>query len=279
MKRLTLLAGIMLSVLLASCVSKKKYVALQTKYETSQSKLYELNAKNQEYADQLDKINDQVDNYYAKINSLKEENAKKLDLTAKGNVISDQARAAMRETLQNVDPAKLAGAKTLSDSIDLAVAYNLRKSLGADQDSSGIDINVDRTVVEITISDNLLFRSSSYRVSKKAYPLLEKIANLAKSEPAMEVLVEGHTDSRTFIEGSYIKDNWDLSVRRATAVVRILQNKYGVTGGQLIASGRSSYKPIADNSTKVGRQENRRTRIIILPNLDKFLALLQQQQA
>lgn len=275
MKRVFLLTGISLVILASSCVSKKKFTALEDKYENSQSELYKRNAENEEYRNKLDQIESKVSDYYARISELQDENAKKLELTDDGAVVSENAKKSMRETLKKVDPEKLAGAKTLNDSIDLAVSYNLQQSLGGGEE--GIDVNVERTVVEITVSDNLLFRSGSYWVSQKAYNLLEKIAKVAKSESAMEVLVEGHTDSQKLIEESYIEDNWDLSLRRSASVVRILQDKYGVDGEQLIASGRSSYKPVADNDSAEGRGKNRRTRIIILPNLDKFLAMLEQQ--
>ena len=278
MKRLILLSGVSLLIFTTSCVSKKKYTEMEDKYENSQSELYKSNAK-------LDEIEQQVDNYYAKISSLQDENQGliedsegKLDLTENGMVASEKSKKAMRETLKNVDPDKLAEAETLSDSMDLAVSYNLKKSLGDDEESDeDLNINVDRTIVEITISDNLMFKSGSYRVNPKAYDLLSKIAELTKSEPAIDVLVEGHTDSQTLIEGSYIEDNWDLSLRRSASVVRILQDKYGVEGKQLIASGRSSFMPVADNESVDGREKNRRTRIIILPNLDKFLALLGEE--
>lgn len=279
MKRLILLSGILMSILATSCVSKKKYTELENKYENSQNDLYKTRTEKQEYEDQLNKVKQRVSNYYAKISDLQEENKNKLEMTGEGSVVSGKAKEQMRETLKNVDSDKLSGAKTLNDSIDLAVSYNLKKSLGGDENSDDIDINVDNTVVEITISDKLLFKSGSYWVNPQAYKLLSKIANLAKSEPAMEVMVEGHTDSRTLVKKSYIEDNWGLSVRRSTSVVRILQNKFGVDGKQLIASGRSSYHPIADNDTKAGRQKNRRTRIIILPNLNKFLAMLDSQNS
>lgn len=275
MRRVFLCSGLALLIFTTSCVSKKKYTEMENRYEDSQSQLYKTNAK-------LDEIQNQVDNYYAKINALQETNQGliedsegKFDLTEKGMIASKKSKEAMRKTLQNVDPEKLAEAQTLSDSMDLAVSYNLKKSLG---DEEGLDITVDRTIVEITISDQLMFRSGSYYVNPKAYNLLSKIADLAKSEPALEILVEGHTDSQTMVEGSHIEDNWDLSLRRSASVVRLLQDKYGVEGKQLIASGRSSFMPVSDNSSAEGRQKNRRTRIIVLPNLDKFLALLGEQQ-
>lgn len=279
MKRLILLSGVSLLLFTTSCVSKKKYTEMEDKYEDAQSELYKKNAK-------LDEIENKVENYYAKINALQDENQGliedsegKLDLTADGMVASEKSKKAMRETLKNVDPDKLAEAETLSDSMDLAVSYNLKKSFGeVEEDDEDLNINVDRTIVEITISDNLMFKSGSYYVNPKAYDLLSKIAELTKSEPAIDVLVEGHTDSQTLIEGSYIEDNWDLSLRRSASVVRILQDKYGVEGKQLIASGRSSFMPVADNESAEGREKNRRTRIIILPNLDKFLALLGEEE-
>ena len=120
----------------------------------------------------------------------------------------------------------------------------------------------------------MLFRSGSYRVSKEADQLLRRIAAVVNSEPAVEVMVEGHTDSRTVKQGSYLKDNWDLSVQRATAIVRELQTKHNVDPSKLIASGRSSYVPLVENDSKENMSKNRRTRILILPNLDKFLALM-----
>ncbi len=278
MKRLTLPAIALMAILVTSCVSKKKYTALSEKYQNSQAELYQTRTEKEACETKLAKIEDRVSDYYAKINSLQQENKEKLEMTGEGAVVSQNAKEAMRETLKNVDPAKLAQAQTLGDSLDLAVSYNLQQSFSGDS-TDGIQVHVENTIVEITISDDLLFRSSSYRVNRDAYDFLERIAQVVKSEPAMEVMVEGHTDSRTFVKGSYIKDNWGLSVRRAVSVVRILQNKFGIDGEQLIASGRSSYHPIASNDTAEGRQQNRRTRIIILPNLDKFLALLDSSQA
>lgn len=273
MKRLVVISSVLLSFLIISCVSKKKYAALQSKYDNSQSELYKTNTEKQECEDKMAKVQERVSSYYAKINSLQDENESKLEMVGDGAMVSENDKKAMRKTLKNVDPEKLAKAKTLSDSIDLAVSYNLTKSL-ADGDNDAINISVNKTVVEITVSDKLLFKSGSYWVNPKANKLLGKIAKVVNSEPAMEVMVEGNTDSHTLKKESYIQDNWDLSVRRATSVVRILQNKYNVDGKQLIAAGRSSFQPISDNSSVEGREKNRRTRIVILPNLNKFLAML-----
>lgn len=99
------------------------------------------------------------------------------------------------------------------------------------------------------------------------------MAEVIKCELSMEIMVEGHTDSST-INTPIVSDNWDQSVKRATPIVRELQKKYDVNPKQLIAAGRSSYVPLAENDSKDNMVKNRRTKIVILPNLDKFFALL-----
>lgn len=274
MKRI-LTVTVVAATMLTSCVSKKKYVALEEDYNTTRSNLQQTQVEKEELEQRLNAIEERVADYNAKINSLTEENDQKLemnDLTAMSNANKQK----MRETLRNVDSEKLAGAETLEDSINLAVAYNLESQISSGP-SEDVEITVDKTVVMINVSDKLLFRSGSHRVSRDAYPLLEKLAEVIKSEPSMEVMVEGHTDSQTMVEGSYIQDNWELSVRRSTAIVRLLQDRFGVDPEKLIAAGRSSYVPVAENDTKENRALNRRTRIVILPNLDKFLALLDSE--
>ena len=137
-------------------------------------------------------------------------------------------------------------------------------------------MNIDKTVVMISVADSLLFRSGSYNVNSKAYPLLQKLADVLNSEQSMDVMIEGHTDSKT-ISTVGIVDNWDLSVKRSTAIVRLLQNKYKIDPARLIPSGRSSYVPLTNNDTKQNRARNRRTNIIIMPNLNKFFALLAEE--
>lgn len=263
----------MAATTLTSCVSKKKYVALEEDYNTTRSNLQQTQVEKEELERRLNAIEERVSDYNAKINSLTEENEQKLELNEL-TAMSEVNKRNMRETLRNVDATELAEAETLEDSINLAVAYNLEQTIsgGASED---VDISVDKTVVMINVSDKLLFKSGSHRVSRDAYPLLEKLAQVINSEPAMEVMVEGHTDAQTVVENSYLVDNWDLSVRRATAIVRLLQERFDVAPEKLIAAGRSSYKPLAENDTKENRAKNRRTRIVIIPNLDKFLALLQ----
>ncbi|MEP6261877.1 MAG: OmpA family protein [Gillisia sp.] len=275
--RKTVLLTVMSLAMLSSCVSKKKYVELETELSNTQSNLQRTTLEKEEAQRKLDAIEARVADYNAKINSLQESNDDRLemnDLTA----MSTNNKRKMRETLTKVDQAQLAEAKTLEDSINLAVSYNLKQSISDDSESDDIDITVDKTVVMINVSDKLLFNSGSYRVSNKANNLMQKLADVINSEPSMEVMIEGHTDSQTMVPGSHLQDNWDLSVRRATSIVRILQDKYKVDPAKLIAAGRSSYAPLAENDSKENRAKNRRTRIVIIPNLDKFFALLESEQ-
>lgn len=275
--RKTVLLTVMSLVMFSSCVSKKKYVELETELSNTQSNLQRTTLEKEEAQRKLDAIEARVADYNAKINSLQESNDDRLemnDLTA----MSTNNKRKMRETLKKVDQAKLAEAKTLEDSINLAVSYNLKQSISDDSESDDIDITVDKTVVMINVSDKLLFNSGSYRVSNKANNLMQKLADVINSEPSMEVMIEGHTDSQTIVPGSHLQDNWDLSVRRATSIVRLLQDKYKVDPAKLIAAGRSSYSPLVENDSKDNRAKNRRTRIVIIPNLDKFFALLESEQ-
>jgi len=284
MKKLIAVSLIAGTFVFASCVSKKKYVELESQYNDTRSTLAKTQLEKEEVEAKYAKIEERVASYNAKIQSLSTSNESLTELSNErlqrvGNVaISNNDREQMRQALANVDQNELAQAKTLKDSMNLIVSYNLKKnldnSLVGDGEEDDIKIDIDETVVMITISDKLLFSSGSYRVNPKANNLLERLANVINSEPALEVMVEGHTDAQKVKPGAYIKDNWELSVQRSTAVIRTLQDKYGVAPEKLIAAGRSSFHPLTENDTKEGRGINRRTRIVILPNLDKFLALL-----
>ncbi|MGY5847317.1 OmpA family protein [Salegentibacter sp. HM20] len=275
MKR-TLTVTVLAAAMLTSCVSKKKYVSLEDELNDTRSTLQKTQVEKEEIEAKYAAIEERVADYNAKINSLREENDEKLELNDV-TAMSNNSKAKMRATLAKMDPNEVAQAETLEDSINLAVSYNLKNSISEGADSEDIDITVDKTVVMINVSDKLLFGTGSYRVSRDAQPLLKKLAEVINSEPAMEVMVEGHTDDRTMVEGSYLQDNWDLSVRRATSIVRLLQDKYNVDPAKLIAAGRSSYQPLVDNSSKENMAKNRRTRIVIIPNLDKFFAMMDSE--
>lgn len=284
MKKVSI-ATIGLVMMTTSCVSKKKFTQLQSEYDTTKVTLTKTTVEKEELEAKYGAIQQRVKEYNSKINSLKEandvlvvSNDKKLDLTENGTPISNDVKKALNQSLKNVNPYELAQAQTLEDSLNIAISHNLKRNLSSEienqETTNDIDIAIDETVVMINISDKLLFNSGSYRINKKADNLLQRIAEVVNSEPAIEVMVEGHTDDRGIKNGASIKDNWELSVERSTAIVRELQNKYGVDPSKLIASGRSSYMPLVANDSNENRATNRRTRIIILPNLDKFLALM-----
>jgi chemotaxis protein MotB len=270
-------------LLLSSCVSKKKYVALEEENGQIKSELTKTRVEKEELENKFAAIEARVNEYNAKIQSLNQdvegltvENEAKFEVNKDGTVMSGMSKQKMLETLDQVDPGKLAKAKTLKDSMNLAVQYNLSKAI----DTSDLDededlvVDINETVVMISIADDMLFNTGSYRVSNKADKILKKLADVINSEPSLDVMVEGHTDSRS-INTAKIQDNWDLSVLRATSVVRKLQKQFKVAPEQLIASGRSSYQPLVDNDSKENRAKNRRTRIILMPNIDKFFALME----
>lgn len=281
MKKISML--LVATILLSSCVSKKKYLALEQENGEIKSQLTKTQVEKEDLENKFAQIQERVDRYNTKINSLSEdveglkiENDIKLDVNKDGTVMSNESKRKMLATLENVDPAKLAEAKTLKDSMNLAIQYNLEKTMNTSDlnEDEDIAVNINETVVMISISDKMLFNSGSYRISNKADHILQKLADVINSEESIDVMVEGHTDSRS-INTEKIQDNWDLSVLRATSVVRKLQNKYKVDPAKLIASGRSSYQPLVDNDTRENRSKNRRTRIILMPNIDKFFALME----
>lgn len=274
--RKVITATVLTAGLLTSCVSKKKYVALEGELNDTRSTLQKTQVEKEEIEEKYARIEERVADYNSKINSLRTENEGMMEMNDL-TVMSKKTKEKMKSTIAKIDPEKVKGAETLEDSINLAVSYNLKQNISEGADADDIDINVDETVVMINVSDKLLFGSGSYRVTKEAQPLLKKLAEVINSEPAMEVMIEGHTDDRSMVKESYLQDNWDLSVRRATSIVRILQDKYNVDPSKLIAAGRSSYQPLVDNTSKDNMAKNRRTRIVIIPNLDKFFAMLESE--
>lgn len=160
------------------------------------------------------------------------------------------------------------------DSLNMALVMNLKGAIGNLNDQD-INIKVDKGVVYIDISDKLLFTSGKYEVTNQAKTVLGKVAMVLKNQPDIEFMVEGHTDNVPLKGGGVLQDNWDLSVKRATAVVRILQDQYGIDPSKMAAAGRGEYQPVADNATREGKALNRRTRIVILPKLDQFFKLLE----
>lgn len=290
------LFGLCIALSLGSCVSKKKLTQAENQLMVAESRLSNEKSENRECQDEREELEATVESYNHKIFALQKDNENRVEIGKDGSMMTETSKQNMRRVIQKMDPEKVARAKTLNDSINLAVAYNIQQNLNDsfgsletefDEDGNaiqsessdgasldGLDVTVAQPVVKITINNSILFKSGSAWVSKNSHPLIEKLANLIKSEPNMEVLVEGHADAIPVVEGSYLGDNWMMASKRAIAVVRVLENKFDVPGEQLAASSRGEHKPVADNATPEGRAKNRRTTITLMPNMEKFMAMM-----
>ena len=275
------------ALVITSCVTKKDYVALETEHQNTKKELLAAKANLTKCLIDKEKNQTQADAYNAKIADLQasvvelqKDKRKTLEFVDNLTTLTKGANDNIKETLIQLSKKDqyikyIRKAMTKKDSLNLAVAFHLKKELKEGLDDEDIEINVEKTVVFISISDKLLFKSGSFNVTDKAYKVLEKVATVVNGQPNMDVMIEGHTDSKS-IKTKTIQDNWDLSAKRATSIARILQFKYNVTPGRLIAAGRSSYVPLVPNTSDANRAKNRRTKIIIMPRLDQFFDLLEQ---
>ena len=266
------------SLFLTSCVSNKEHAALEAKQKTTQDLLNTATVKLNDCLSDRSGLSAENNALKSQVTSLNASNGDLInqigdftDLTIKGASNLEKSLESMKQ--KDVTINKLRDAITRRDSVNLALVQSLKGVLG-DMNDTDIEINVEKGVVFVSISDKLLFKSGSINVSGKAKEVLGKIAMVVNNKPDFEFLVEGHTDSKT-ISTSCIKDNWDLSVLRATTVVRILQDDFGVSPARMTAGGRSQYVPKSANETAEGRAKNRRTRIVILPKLDQFYTMIE----
>jgi len=276
------------SLLLFSCVSNKKFKAEQLRYATLDSTYRTLQGslKNceDEKADAARKkaLSDaEIESLNKQIAFLKENNTQALKQLQDLSVISSSQAESIKKSMENIGAKDsyiqdLQASLARKDSLNMALVMNLKGAIG-NLDDKDINIKVDKGVVYIDISDKLLFKSGSYDITDNAKTVLGKVAAVLKAQPDIEFMVEGHTDNVAFSKG-VLQDNWDLSVKRATSVVRVLQNQYGLDPAHIAAAGRGEYKPVADNSTPDGKAANRRTRIVILPQLDQFFKLLEPKR-
>jgi chemotaxis protein MotB len=266
-----MLVGLMGASLLFSCVPQKKYAELESKQKETQSLL---------------------DNATVKLNSCLEDTAR-LKLLEEQNAYLKSSNADLINNLGNLTTLTTKGAENLErsleslkekdltikrlnqaitrrDSVNLALVQSLKGVLG-NLDDEDIQIDVEKGVVFVSISDKLLFNTGSYTVTPKAKEVLGKVAKVVNNKPDFEFMVEGHTDDRAFTRGDLL-DNWDLSVKRATSVVRILQKEFNVDPKRMTAAGRSQYVPVS--STDLAK--NRRTRIVVLPKIDQFYSMIEE---
>lgn len=292
-----------ISIVMSSCISKGKYDMLASDLDIAQkdlaqnnidlkeqTRLYNvceqerenLNAELRTTKNTLKLREEQIQDLKDQIFDLRQARDQQVEQVGDLTVLSQSASDNIKETLSQLEKRDqyihlLQAAKSKADSINLALAVNLKNVLEdgiADQD---INIKVDKTVVYIDLSDKMLFQSGSAVITDRANEVLGKIARIVKSRPDVEVMVEGHTDNLP-ISRECFEDNWDLSVKRATSVVRVLQTTFNIAPSRIIAAGRGEYVPLVSNDTSQGRSVNRRTRILILPKVDQFYDLLDPAQ-
>jgi|TARA_B110000967_G_scaffold164031_1_gene171169 chemotaxis protein MotB len=267
-------------ILISSCVSKKQFVALETTHAETKDELLKVETTLQKHLIEKAKKETQVLTLTDQVKNLKDDKKTALKQVENLTVLTQSSSNNIKNVISQLSEKDkfingIREAMTQKDSINLALKYHLTKNLTDGIQDEDIEINVEKTVVFISISDKLLFKSGSYNVTDKAYTVLEKIAKIINDQPKMDVMIEGHTDT-TPIKRSIIQDNWDLSALRATSITRILQYKYEVKPHRLIAAGRSQYIPLAPNDTAENKSKNRRTKIIIMPKLNEFFDLLEQ---
>ncbi|WP_088324070.1 OmpA/MotB family protein [Polaribacter tangerinus] len=268
------------AVLLSSCVSKKEFVALQTAKEKTEEELLAVKTNLQKCLIEKEKEDAKVFALTEQVKYLQEDKKTALKQVENLTVLTQSSSDNIKNVISQLSEKDkyingIREAMTQKDSLNLAIKYHLTKNLTDGIQDKDIEVNVEKTVVFISISDKLLFKSGSYNVTDGAYTVLEKIAKVINDQPTMEVMIEGHTDS-TPIKRTIIQDNWDLSALRATSITRILQYKYGVQPARLIAAARSQYVPLVANDSPANKAKNRRTKIIIMPKLNQFFDLLEQ---
>ncbi len=263
-------------LLFSSCVSSKKYKELEAKQQDTQDLL---NTATVKLNTCLEEKENRVSSLQEQINLLKNTNSALLNSQGDLSTLSKKGAENLERSLESIKEKDLQ-IKTMrdainkKDSVTLALVTSLKGALGNINDED-IEINVEKGVVFVSISDKLLFRSGSYQVSNRAKEVLGKVAKVVKDKKDFEFMVEGHTDTDP-INNSCIIDNWDLSTKRATAVVRILQNDFNVDPSRMTAAGRSEYVPVDSNSSSDGKAANRRTRIVVLPKLDQFYGMIEE---
>ena len=271
MKKIVIALSVM--ALLTSCVSKKKYTDLEARNKETQDLLNTATVK-------LNSCLEEKAGLAARVDGLKEHNQTLINtskdmtiLTTKGAQNIEKALESIKE--KDLKISRMQDALTKKDSVTLAVVTSLKSAVGiSDPD---IEINVEKGVVFISIADKLLFKTASYEVSDRAKGVLAKVAKVINDKPDFECMVEGHTDNVPYNGSGIILDNWDLSVKRSTSIIRVLTNQLGVKPEQLIAAGRSSYIPLVANDSAENKARNRRTRIVVLPKIDQFYEMIEKE--
>lgn len=278
MKKIVLLLGVV-TFTFTSCVSNKKYAELEQRHKDTQDLLNTATVKLNSCLEERSSLQTKVNSLQSQVASLESTNQGLIktigdftELSRKGAENLEKSLESLKE--KDLTIRKLQDAITRRDSVNLALVQSLKGAVG-NLDDTDIEISVEKGVVFVNISDKLLFASGSYNITARAKEVLGKVAAVVNNKPDFEFLVEGHTDNVP-INRSGIKDNWDLSVLRATSVVRMLQDEFGVDPARMTAGGRGEYIPVASNATAEGKAKNRRTRIVVLPKLDQFYEMIEE---
>ena len=274
----TIFLSLATTLLLTACVAKKDYLALQEKQKETQDLLNSATVKlnaclsdKAASAARLEGLKEQLADMRRSNEALIKNSQDLTELTSKGAENLEKSLESLKE--RDLKITRLQDALTRKDSVTLAVVTSLKKEVGINDPD--IEVNVEKGVVFISIADKLLFKSGSYNVTSKAREVLGKVAKVINSKPDFEAMVESHTDNVSYKKGVLV-DNCDLSVKRATSVVRVLES-LNVNPQQLIAAGRSSHVPLVENDTAENRAKNRRTRIVVLPKIDQFYEMVEQE--
>jgi chemotaxis protein MotB len=272
MKRIILGLSI-IALLSASCGTKKKIAALESKNKEIQDLLNSCTVKLNTCLTEKEAMSGQMEFLKKNNSDLINNMGNMTTLSTKGAQNIEKALETIKE--KDLKISRMQDALTKKDSVTLALVTSIKSSVGVSDPD--IEVNVEKGVVFISIADKLLFKSGSYNVSDKAKGVLAKVAKIVNDKPTFECMVEGHTDNVPYIGNGVLLDNWDLSVKRSTAIVRVLTKDLGVKPSQLIAAGRSEFIPLVQNNTAENRGVNRRTRIVILPKIDEFYEMIEKE--
>lgn len=266
-------------MLTTGCVSNKKYIALEESYKSLQSDYQSTREELIDCKANTRSLQNQVSTEQAKNEELRDGMASLKKMLDQSMAQNSQGSINISKLVDEINASnsyikQLVDAKSKSDSLLMVLTNNLTRSLSRDE-LRDVDIKVLKGVVYVSLADNMLFKSGSYEINSRAMETLSKIAKIIKDYSDYDVLVEGNTDNVP-ISRTNIRNNWDLSALRASSVVQVLQNDFGIKASRLSAAGRGEFNPISDNETESGRQRNRRTEIIITPKLDQFMELIDQ---
>ncbi|TWP24909.1 hypothetical protein ETU10_02820 [Apibacter muscae] len=260
-----------------SCVSKKQYDQAKIDYASCLERnvdkdrtIATLQERNKALEEQIKLVNRQ--------NDALQQNLADCMVTGKsGNANINKLIGQINES--NAYIKKLTEARAKNDSLNLVLSNKLKRSLDNLNDND-VNVQVQKGVVFISLSDNMLYKSGSYEVLPSAEVVLAKVAKIINDYKDYDVQVQGFADNDQFKSStSCIRDNWDLSVMRATSVVKLLQTKFDVDPARMLAGGHGEYQPKVPNDSPTNKAINRRTEIIILPKLDQFMDLMNQKIA